>query len=630
MSCQVILLMLPKHHSPCPCGSGKKYKHCHEAVDRQNAQRLTQAMHKHQSGDLATALTLYAGILKTDPRHFDALHMTGVIHYQLNDHETALSYYAKALSLRNDISALWNNAGNACQSLKRYDDAVLLFRKAIERDPNNAMAWGNLGNALNYKEQQTEALVAWKQAVALDPTFTPPLVQTIMTSALRCDWQDLHSYERLLLSLEPTRVHATPPFPVLTIHSEPAQQLKWAASFAHPLTLRAASVRQSLQRPAHRNPQRLTIGYLSNDFHNHATAYLMSEILELHDRDTFRIHAYAFDEDDGSNVRRRLVAACDSFVDLAGMNDMEAAQQIINDGVDILVDLKGYTTGARVEIAALRPAPIQVNWLGYPGTMGADFIDYIIADAFVIPEDQAHHYSEQVVRLPDCYQPNDRKRAIDPHTPTRAECGLPDTGFIFCCFNQSYKITPEMFDVWMYLLAKTPGAVLWLLEWNQWATDNLRREAAARGIDPSRLVFAPKLPPAQHLARYRIADLFIDTFPVGAHTTASDALWAGLPVLALVGESFISRVAGSLLHATGLSELVTYSLKEYEALALALANNPSQVSALRQRLAQNRDRCPLFDTPRFVRHLETGFRKMWERRAAGQPPATFNVACQDN
>ncbi len=293
--------------------------------------------------------------------------------------------------------------------------------------------------------------------------------------------------------------------------------------------------------------------------------------------------------------------------------------------MDIAIDLKGYTTDSRPGILRWRPCPVQVNYLGYPGTMGADYIDYLIADPVVIPPGSEPFYSERVVRLPDCYQPNDRQRRIAEATPGRREAGLPENGFVFCCFNNNYKLTPDVFSLWMRLLHRVGGSVLWLLEDNAAAAANLRREAAARGIDPSRLVFAPRADLPDHLARHRLADLFLDTLPVNAHTTASDALWAGLPVLTCVGEAFAGRVAASLLRAAGLPELVTGNLDDYEALALRLATRPEDLAALKRRLEANRLTCPLFDTDRYRRHLETAYATMWERAERGDAPQAFDV-----
>ena len=377
--------------------------------------------------------------------------------------------------------------------------------------------------------------------------------------------------------------------------------------------------------PRKSNKKKITLGYLSADFHEHATAFLCAELFEAHDRTRFEVFGYSYGPDDGSPMRQRLSRAFDRFVDVKDMSYVEAARRIAADDVDILIDLKGYTKGARTHMLALRPAPIQINYLGYPGTLGAGFMDYILVDDYVVPSDQQPFFAEKLVHLPGCYQINDSKRAIWPKTPTRAECGLPDTSFVFCDFNNTYKITSKMFAIWMELLQAVPRSVLWLLEGNSCAAANLKREAEAHGVSATRLIFAPRVPMAEHLARHHLADLFLDTFPVCAHTTASDALWAGCPLLALAGNTFIARVAGSLLRAVGLPELVTTSFEDYLAMALRLARSPDLLRELRTRLAANRSASPLFDAFHFTRNLESAYTRMWGLHAAGRTPQAFAV-----
>jgi protein O-GlcNAc transferase len=317
-------------------------------------------------------------------------------------------------------------------------------------------------------------------------------------------------------------------------------------------------------------------------------------------------------------TRQRLERAFDSFVHLHCMSDHEAAETIASHGIDVLVDLMGYTRNARPGILARRPAPVQVNYLGYPGTMAADFIDYILVDSFVVPGDHQRFFAEKLVHLPHCYMPRDTRREVAAAMPSREQAGLPEQGIVFCCFNNAYKITPEVFDIWMRLLRHAPGSCLWLLGGDHAAERNLRQKAVERGVDPLRLVFAPRIGLTEHLARHNHADLFLDTFPYNAHTTASDALWAGLPVLTCAGRAFASRVAGSLLHTLGLSELVTTSFAEYEALALALATDPARLAAVRTRVIENRTRAPVFDTDRFRCHIEAAYREMVRRLERGE------------
>jgi predicted O-linked N-acetylglucosamine transferase (SPINDLY family) len=371
--------------------------------------------------------------------------------------------------------------------------------------------------------------------------------------------------------------------------------------------------------------ERIRIAYLSADFRQHATAELMAGLIEAHDRTRFEVGAVSWGQDDGSAMRARLVRAFDWFEDVRLKSDADVAQWLKDREIDIAIDLKGHTREARPGILAQRPCPVQVNYLGYPGTIGAPWLDYILADACVLPFDRQDCYSEKIVHLPHCYQVNDSSREIG-ETPTRAEAGLPGEGFVFCCFNAAWKISPAMFDVWMRLLSAVPAGVLWLLDDNATATRNLKTAAKAHGIDAARLVFAPRVPTATHLARHRLADLFLDTLPYNAHTTASDALWAGLPLLTCLGSQFDGRVAASLLETLGLPELVTHSLQEYEARALALARDPARLQILRAKLGDNRRTSPLFDTDRFCRGLENAYRRMMEILQAGQAPEGFTVS----
>jgi predicted O-linked N-acetylglucosamine transferase (SPINDLY family) len=353
--------------------------------------------------------------------------------------------------------------------------------------------------------------------------------------------------------------------------------------------------------------ERIRLAYLSADFHQHPTSQLMIELFERHDRSRFEVTAIAFGPDDNSAMRHRLVAAFDRFEDVRDLSDLEVAKLLRSREIDIAMDLNGHTHEARPGIFSHRPAPVQVNYLVYPGTTGAAFMDYVLADRIVLPMDQQPFFSEKILHLPDCYQAHDATRVVPP-APTREEAGLPDSGFVFCCFNNSWKIAAPPFDIWMRLLQQIPGSVLWLLE--SPAADNLRAEAKARGVDTGRLVFAPRLPPGQHLARHQLADLFLDTLPYNAHTTCSDALWAGLPVVTCYGNAFHGRVAASLLKAIDLPELVTTRPQDYEALALELAKNPALLKATREKLARNRTTTALFDSERFRKGIEAAYAAM--------------------
>jgi protein O-GlcNAc transferase len=432
-----------------------------------------------------------------------------------------------------------------------------------------------------------------------------------------CDWAGFDGdVERLRTSARSGGLDSAP-FPLLSIPSTPAEQLQCARSYlAH-----GTKPKPPLWRGERYEHPRIRLAYLSADLRDHPVAQLMAGVFEAHDRSAFETYAIAFGPDRDDPLRARLRQAFEHFIVLDDRDDQLAAELLRELEIDIAVDLMGYTRHCRTGILARRPAPVQVNYLGYPGTMGADFIDYIIADRHVIPPEDAVHYAERVVHLPVTLQPNDARRAIAHDPGTRAAAGLPDDGFVFCCMNNAYKISPIVFDVWMRLLRAVPRSVFWLSVRGT-AAENLRREAQARGIDGNRLVFAARVDShADYLARYRLADLFLDTLPYNAHTTASDALWAGLPLLTCTGSTFASRVATSVLHAVGLPELATADLAQYEALALELATHPARLAELRSRLAEHRTTYPLFDTARFCRDLEHAFRHMWLRQQSGLPPA---------
>ena len=539
--------------------------------------------------------------------------------------QDAAQRYRHAIALKPDYAEAWSNLGTVLDLVERRQEAVEAYRRAVALKPELTAAYVNLASSLWEQGKIGEAISVYNYALSIDPDQPGPMVDLYHLRRHACDWRDLAAQEHRIRSETYRRGRPIPPFPVLNIQGDPAEEQQCARVWAKSLDRFSRAVLEHAQLPSRANPRPIRIGYLSADFSRHATANLVTELIERHDRERFQVFGYSYGRDDRSEMRARLVGAFDTFIDIQALPHAEAARRIHGDEIDILVDLKGYTTHTRTEILVHRPAPIQVNFLGYPGTMGAEFIDYLIADPFIVPEDAQGWFDEKIVYLPQCYQPNDTKRQIAAEAPSRKACGLPAEGFVFASFNNTYKITPEVFDCWMRLLAAVPGSVLWVLEANDLVKENLAREAAARGVDPARLVFAPKIDLKLHLARHIHADLFLDTLPVNAHTTASDALWAGLPVLTCSGKTFAGRVAGSLLHAAGLPELVTGSLAEYEAQALRLARSPGELATLRERLIRNRETAPLFDIGRYTRDLEAGFERMVEIAAAGEAPRSFAV-----
>ena len=465
------------------------------------------------------------------------------------------------------------------------------------------------------------------------PAQPEPSLRHYARSRAWCEWEEFERWQpRMLQALASQSGPRVSPFQLLSMPGiGAAQQHACAGHWTRARLLASAEARaemanefEALDAASSRDAQRpVRLGYLSGDFHMHATALLLAETLEAHDHQHYELHAYSHGQDDGSGMRQRLHAAFDGFHDISACDDAAAARAIHADGIDILIDLKGYTAGTRSMVLAYRPAPVQVSYLGYPGTLGVGLCDYLISDRFVTPESERHNYSEALACLPHSYQPHGHAATLPP-VPSRAEAGLPEDGLVLCCFNQAYKFTPEVFDIWCNVLARVPGSVLWLLK-DECAEGNLRREAMARGVAPHRLVFAPDLPQSDHLARLQCADLVLDTSPYNAHTTASDALWVGVPLVTCAGDTFASRVAGSLLLAMGLPELVTHHLADYAALALALASDAPRLAALRAKLASLRAGAALFDVPGYTRDLEALYDAMWQRHMAGLAPQALDL-----
>jgi protein O-GlcNAc transferase len=565
------------------------------------------------------ALAAFDKVLEFQPDKVEIIYNRANSLQSLGRHEEAVAQYDKVLAADAKLAGAHNNRGLSLQALSRHEEAVAAFRTALGIDPGHADAHFNCGRSLKALDRYAEAAKCYEAALALGHSFARSLLADCLNHM--GDWAGCEKIAQEMRG-DLALGRFVDPFISVAVGLGAAEQLQAAQSyFRHMLP----KVPARSWRPRSIRPDRIRIAYLSADYRLHATAYLMAELFELHDRNRFEIIGVSFGSDDRSATRARLVQAFDCFHDVRTMNDQAVAKRIEELDVHIAVDLKGHTGEARPGILAYRPAPIQVSYLGYPGTIGADFVDYVIADGIVLPFDQQPHYSEKIVHLPDCYQVNDSKRRVSPTPGCRRDHGLPDDGFVFCCFNSNYKITRPVFEVWMRLLRSMDGSVLWLMQANDAAVQRYRAEASARGIAPSRLVFAPKLPLEDHLGRHRHADLFLDTLPYNAHTTASDALWAGLPVLTCIGTTFSGRVGASMLEAVGMRELVTTTLPQYEAMALRLAGDRSLLHSLARRLEANRMTYPLFDCDRFRRHVEQAFTTMWDRYRRGESPEPFRV-----
>ena len=592
--------------------------------------------------------------LQIQPQSMQAHLARGTVLAALKQYEAALESLEQAAALDGNNAEVQCHCGNMLARLHRWTAAIERYSSALAIDPRRVEALVNRGEALEQTGDTGAAEADYRQAIAIDPRYVPAHVdlgnllrksrkpdlaaQAFQTAhdidphtpflkgrllhakMLACDWSGLDALHAAIDQGVQSGDKAVDPFAYQALGDSEALLGACARLFSsHWFPARHQGIPQS------RKKDKIHIGYLCGEFREQATSVLMTRVYELHDKNRFRIVALDNGYDDGSERRRRLAAAFDDWVDLSSLGDAQAFAEIQRRDIDILVNLNGFFGLARPELFAMRPCPIQVNYLGFPGTIGASYIDYLLADETVIPPGSRHYYAEKIVYLPHSYQANDNTRAISSRHFARSELGLPDAGFVFCCFNNNYKITPNTFDGWMRILNQVPGSVLWLYENNPAASRNLRREAAQRGIDGGRLIVAEDLPLPEHLARHALADLFLDTLPYNAHTTASDCLWAGLPLLTCSGSTFPGRVASSLLKALKLPELITHSQQQYEDKAVWLAQHPQALRDIRDKLARQRTQSPLFDSALFTRHLEHAYRSMMERHHAGLAPQAFTV-----
>jgi predicted O-linked N-acetylglucosamine transferase (SPINDLY family) len=614
-------------------------------------QHFQRARALHQAGELVDALKAYQRAAALDPKDAPAQEARGIILAQLGRLDEALKSLNLAVALNPRNADGYVNRGNVLNALNRPLEAMSDFDRAIALQPGHALACynkatvlavsgafaealalyeqvlltrpdhadthHNMGNVLKKLNRPDEAGRSYENAAAIAPDNAVYYSSSIQMKSHLSDWETSRAYLRIIEDRVRNRGSSITPFVLLAFSDDAELILANAINYS-----RENGHHSDPNRPRASTSQhdRLRIGYFSADFHGHATMHLIAEMLERHDRDRFELVAFSYGPEKDDDWQRRVVGACDRFIDVRAKPDQAVATLARDLEIDIAIDLKGFTEDARTGIFAERAAPVQVSYLGYPGTMGAPFIDYIIADPLLIPEESRRFYSEKIVTLPDVYQANCRTRAVSERPVDRQSAGLPEHGFVYCCFNQNYKITPDIFDVWMSILRRVDGSVLWLWVDHATARDNLRREAVRRGVDRARLVFAERLAADEHLNRLRLADLFLDTLPCTAHTTASDALRMGLPLLTCLGQSFAARVAASLLNAVGTPELIATTLADYEALAVRLGNDPDQFARLRQKLADSLPGCALYDSERFTRALERAYLAMHERSQAGLPP----------
>ncbi len=574
-------------------------------------------------GELDAALASYDRAIEIDPGFAMAHCNRGSLLTRLRHLSAARSSLDRAITLKPDFAAAYCSMAVLLRRVRRFGAALTNYDRAIALKPDYAEAYLQRASLLWEMKQFLPAIASYDRGIALEAKTRFVLGMRQYTKMTICDWSDFPSdVQRLASGIEAGEL-VSPPMQVLGLLDSIPLHYKAAQIWVreeHPPRPELPAISRRLR------PGKVRIGYFSGDFHQHPVAVLMAGVIEAHDRSKYEMSAFSYGPDSQDDMRKRLETAFDQFIDVREKSDRDIALLARKMDIDIAVDLGGHTDGGGTGIFALRAAPLQVNYLGYPGTMGADYMDYMIADATVVPEAHEHYYAEKIVRLPNSFLPHDSTRTIASTVFSRNELGLPSSGFVFCCFNNSYKITPDVFDGWMRILARVPDSVLWLSQNNEPATDNLRRESLRRGVDAERLIFAKRMAsPAEHLARHRAADLFLDTRPYNAHATAIDALWAGLPMLTFPGEGFASRVAASLLKAVQLPELIATSPGNYEDMAVHMAENPQFHAGIREKLARNRLDSPLFDTRRFTRHLETAYSKLLERFHAGLPPEHIHV-----
>ena len=619
--------------------------------------KVRQANDLMNSGQLDEAEELLKHVLKGNPKELFSLFLLGTIAMKRDDPHKALAFFDRALKVNPNFDKLWYNRGVTLVALKQHSEAIESYEHALRVNPNYPDALNNLGVVQHDATLYKDAVITYDRLLALNPVHKKALVNKgfilmllgqyyeaiecigkllaidvdfdlalgLMSSPMQygCIWDD---YERIAeLTREGVRAgkRVCKSLPLMSISDSPAEHFKCAQVFANvtyppsPLKLWQGEIYQH---------QKIRIAYVSPDLREHPVAHLLAGILEHHDKSHFETYGFSLVTMERNSMQERLATTFDRFIDVQNKGSKEIAGMIRAMEIDIVVDLAGYTQDSRTDILAYRPAPVHVNYLGYPGTLGVEYMDYILADSVVIPGSDQEYYSEKVVHLPGAYLPADATLKVADEAPPRAAYGLPSTGFVFCSFNHAYKINPTIFDVWMRILKRCPDSVLWLMKLNMTAEPNLRKEAEARGVDPSRLIFATRVPRVEdHLARYRLADLFLDTTPYNAHTTACDALFVGLPVLTFLGKSFPARVAASLLRAIGLTDLITYSLDDYENLAVTLAHDAPLLTQLREKLKANRATYPLFKTEEFCRNLEYAYTAMWQRTQRGEEPMSFQV-----
>jgi len=564
------------------------------------------------------ALSSFDKSIELNSGYVQAWSNRGVALNGLKRHEEALRSHERAIELKSDYAQAWNNLGVVLNDLKRHEEALRSHERAIELKSDFSEAWSNRGNALNDLKRHEEALRSHERAIELKPNSDFLLGDLVHTQMKICDWTNLDQRLRVLEGKILAGDKATRPFAVLGLFDSPKLQKQCAEIYAKDRLRLSCQLGLIIKKPKR---SKIRIGYFSMDFREHPVSHLIAELFDVHDRSKFEIYGFSFGINTRDLMRKRLEKSFDNFLDVKHLSDLDIAHLSRQHEIDIAIDLGGHTQDSRPQIFAERVAPIQINYLGYPGTWGGEYMDYFIADKVAITSDNMQHFSEKIIFLPSCFQVNSRFRPIELSNSSKVDHGVPEGNFVFCCFNNIWKLTPEVFKTWVRILKETEDSILWLQNGGRTAQNNLTKEFELAGIRIDRVVFAERLPSLQdHLTRYKLADLFLDTFPYGAHTTASDSLWAGLPILTHAGKSFATRVAASLLNNIGIPELIARTQEEYFSLAVELAKNPEKLAPIRAKFERNRMNIPLFNTRIFAQHIESAYQAAYDRYHLGLPP----------
>lgn len=577
------------------------------------------------------AISCFQKAVEVRPNFTEAHNNMGNMLREQGKPDEAIACYQKALETKSNLAVVYNNMGNALKDKGMFTEAIDSFHKSQKIKPGLAESYNNLGNVYQEQGETKEAISCFQKALEIKPDSAEAFSGLFHQLQRVCDWQKREDMTPKLIDFTAKDIEKgiktkEPPFAYLAREINLPGNYLVSRSWSHYISviMSTLEIKFSFEGRSTRK-SKIVIGYLSNDFQDHPISHLMLSMFGLHNKDEFEIVCYSYGDDDGSYYRERILQDCDKFVDIRNLDHVDSAKRIYEDRVDILVDLKGYTKGGRMEISALRPAPIQIRYLGLAGTTGSRFFDYILTDSIITPKSHAQYYSENFAYLPHCYQINDNTQAISNKDWKKADFGLPEDSFVFCSFNQGYKIGPEMFNTWMNILRQVPEGVLWLQRENEIVEKNLKREAEGRGVKPERLIFTERMPKDQHLGRLKLADMALDTQIVNGAATTSDALWAGVPVITLQGGSFASRMSSSILTALGMSELITQTLEEYESLVVGMACNHDKLKEIRRKISKNRLEGPLFDTPKFVRNLENAYKEMWKVFVAGERPRQIEI-----